>query len=331
MARNPRIPLGAYPTPVALLGSLSQPGTELWVKRDDLTAALYGGNKVRKLEYLLGAARARGCTRIVTLGAVGSHHVLATATYGRLHGFTVEAALVAQPGTPHAANNGRAGLAQGLVAWPSPPSLVPYHVARRCLGAGGCYVPVGGSNTLGALGYADAARELAAQVRAGALPLPELVVVTLGSGGTVAGLAAGFAAEGLPTRVLGVTVAEPPWFVQRMARRLARSCARELGASPDDASARIETTTRWLGRGYGHATPEGEAATLRAREVGLALDPTYTAKTFAAALARVEEGREKVVLYWHTLSSAPLGPLLEGAPESLPSALETLLRPPEGA
>ena len=110
MLRGSRIVLGSYPTPV------SRVGERLWTKRDDLTSAVYGGNKVRKLELLFGAARDAGKTRILTLGAVGSHQVVATALYGAREGFTVDAILVPQPASSHAELNVRVALAHGLRA-----------------------------------------------------------------------------------------------------------------------------------------------------------------------------------------------------------------------
>src|SRR5215472_6673366 len=97
--------LGSYPTPLEPLEALSRPGCSLWIKRDDLTNPLYGGNKVRKLERLLADAKQRGAQRILTVGAVGSHHVLATAVFGRRAGFEVEAVLVPQPRTAHAVDD----------------------------------------------------------------------------------------------------------------------------------------------------------------------------------------------------------------------------------
>src|SRR5262245_61649799 len=89
--RLPWLPLGRFPTAVARLDGLLPPSVELWIKRDDESGVAYGGNKVRKLEFLLGEARARGARRLVTLGAIGSHHVLATAIYGKQAGFAVDA------------------------------------------------------------------------------------------------------------------------------------------------------------------------------------------------------------------------------------------------
>ena len=322
-----RVLLGDYPTPIEPLPTLSRPGVALWVKRDDLTAPLYGGNKVRKLEYVLGDALAHGKKELLTAGAVGSHHVLATTIYGVRSGFQVKAVLVPQPRTEHALLNLRAELAQGLDARASSEVLVPVALGRR-YHPGAYYVQVGGSSVLGAMGYVDGARELAAQVRAGQMPTPDLVVVTLGSGGTAAGLAAGFALEGLPTRVLGVSVVGPTHLFAWYTHYLARACVARAGGSVtrQELAARLLTTARWLGRGYGYPTEDGARAMARAADAGLGLDGTYTAKSFAAALDVVQGGREKVVLYWHTLSSAPMAPLLEGAPRELPDSLTALLR-----
>ncbi len=316
-----RIAIGKYPTPVFEMTRLSRGACALWVKRDDQTHPLYGGNKVRKLEYILADARARGATRLVTIGAVGSHHVLATTLFGVREGFSVEAALVPQPKTPHVVEVVRAGLANGMRAMPaSGYAGVVMKVVPRVLASGGYFVTVGGSSAVGSLGYVDGARELAAQVRAGEMPEPDLVVVALGSGGTVAGIAAGLEAEGLKSRVLGVVVAEPAWFVAWRARRLARACLRRIGlrARRGWLDERLAIDWRWLGAGYGYATDAGARATEDAAQEGITLDPTYTAKTFAAALDRVSawsgETAPKTVLYWHTLSSAPVVPLLVGAP-----------------
>ena len=317
--------VGTYPTPIESLPSLSTKSSALWIKRDDKTHPLYGGNKVRKLELLIPDALARGKKRIVTIGAAGSHHVLATTVFGVRAGLTVEAMLVPQRRTAHVEESLRADLTQGLVA----------HAARTFLGAGlglytrsrgdGYMVPMGGSNVVGSMGYVQAARELATQVRAGAMPEPDWVVVTVGSGGTAAGLAAGLAAEGLATRVLGVIVATPPFAVRWLTRHLMRRCyARAGGRDPSALRDRIVFTTAYLGEGYGEPTQKGESALSIAAELGIHLDPTYTAKTFAAALDHVNAGGGPTVLYWHTLSSAPMDPLVSNL--ELPPRLRALLK-----
>jgi D-cysteine desulfhydrase len=170
-------------------------------------------------------------------------------------------------------------------------------------------------------GFVDAAKELAGQVTAGQLAEPDLVVVALGSGGTAAGLAAGLALEGMRTRVLAVTVAEPTWLVERSLRSLARRCASKIGAN---VFKRLEIDRRYLGVGYGHPMPLEQRAMKAAAEAGITLDSTYTAKAFAAALDRAALGRERTILYWHTLSSAQMAQHLSGAPEE--AAIDVRLR-----
>ncbi|MDB5216278.1 MAG: Bifunctional protein: zinc-containing alcohol dehydrogenase [Myxococcaceae bacterium] len=339
MLRGSRIVLGSYPTPVSRIGE------RLWVKRDDLTSALYGGNKVRKLELLLGAARDAGKTRILTLGAVGSHQVVATALYGAREGFVVDAILVPQPSSPHAELNVRVALAQGVHALACPAwSLAPAYVAARW-GSDAYFIPLGGSNALGSLGFVDAAHELAAQVRAGELPEPDVVVVAMGSGGTAAGLAVGFEQAGLRTRVLGVAVAPPTPVLRHMARRLAQKTAAMAGLPVSAglrAAKRIDVEGKWIGRGYGRPTDEGRAAMEVAKGLSssLTLDATYTAKAFACALdvsgsgsgsesERAWGSARGSVLYWHTLSTAPLETLLgegDARDAPLPRAVAALLK-----
>ncbi|MGD0530090.1 MAG: pyridoxal-phosphate dependent enzyme [Polyangiaceae bacterium] len=336
----PLVRFGHYPTPVQRVEGLlarddevaAGSGTELWIKRDDRTSDVYGGNKVRKLEHLLADARARGAKRVVTVGAAGSHHVLATTYFGRKVGLTVEAVLVPQTASPRVVEVLRASLALGLHPIPVGSwGAAPLALARR-VAAGSRLITVGGSSVVGSMGYVSAARELAAQVRRGELPEPDVCVVALGSGGTAGGLAAGFEAEGMRTRVVGVCVSTPPWVLRLSALWLARACARRAGVKASFATMRRRMTTdvRFLGGGYGHVTEAGDEATRVAREQwGITLDPTYTAKAFAGALWQVRARQAGHVLYWHTLSSAPMAPLLEGAPreEELSAPLRALLLP----
>jgi 1-aminocyclopropane-1-carboxylate deaminase/D-cysteine desulfhydrase-like pyridoxal-dependent ACC family enzyme len=122
-----------------------------------------------------------------------------------------------------------------------------------------------------------------------------------------------------------VAISTPTLAVIALGHHFATHCARAVGASGAGARKRLSIDGGWLGRGYGYATPEGEAALRRAEGFGLTLDPTYTAKAFACALSRARELPDERVLYWHTLSSAPMGPFLEAAPP-LPPKLGRLFR-----
>ena len=165
------------------------------------------------------------------------------------------------------------------------------------------------------------------------LPEPDVVLVATGSGGTAAGLAVGFEQAGMRTRVVGVAVSPPTPVLRHLARRLAQKTAAAAGLSVAGglrAAKRIDVEGKWMGRGYGHPTAEGAAATELARLAGLTLDATYTAKAFACAWAQAARGEAGNILYWHTLSTAPLEPLLGGdlgGAASLPRSLARLFKP----
>jgi D-cysteine desulfhydrase len=315
--------IGVYPTRVERLEKLG-----LWVKRDDLTSPIYGGNKVRKLERLIPEALRRHKTRIITVGAAGSHHVLATAVHAGRAGLAVEASLVPQRRTEHVVRNMRADLGAHATLRPARTYAGAALSMLAHMRRDAYLVPVGGSNVVGSLGYVDAAYELVAQIAEGQIPEPDCVVVTVGSGGTAAGIVAGLALANVKTTVVGVVVSSPAWVVKLMTRRLVRATYAAAGGRDPNALAdvRLELVTNQLGRGYGEPTEAGRRALEIAEGAGLHLDLTYTAKCFAGALECVQSASFRNVLYWHTLSSAPLEPLLEGAPETLPPKLEKLLR-----
>lgn len=339
----PRVPLVAPFTPLELHEGLSAAaGGELWIKRDDLTHPIYGGNKVRKLERLLGEAIAQGADTIVTSGAAGSHHVLATALFAKKHNLAVHAILVPQPASEHVTLDLRAMLAQGAELHPvSYLSAVPAATAAllarlRLTGRRPYLVPPGGSNGTGALGYVEAGLELAQQLLERRLPEPEAVVVPLGSGGTLAGLAVGLAAAGCLLPIVGVRVTPRGLVGRAFLLAQIRAVIERLRAL-DDRFPRVATLASGLyrieegelGQGYGLPTPAARDAMRLAEAHGLHLDATYTGKTMATALRLLRgEGdpSKKLarVLYVHTLSSAPLRPLVEHAP-SIPHRLDKLL------
>ena len=282
----PYLKLGS-PSPVRRLEGLG-----MWLKDDGRYGdGPWGGNKIRKLEWILADARRRGRKTILTFGALGTNHGLATALYAREHGLRVALALVDQPLDDHVRaqlerlRGSGASLhfthdkGRTIVA-------VPWLMARYRLPY---LLPAGGSSPVGALGYAEAGLELAAQVAAGELPEPSDVVVAVGSGGTAAGLALGLELAGLRSRVVGVVVNDmlrlDPATLGRLSRRAAR-LLRRRGARLPELAPEVAVTREWLGAGYGHATPDSSQALALAREqAGLELDPVYTAKAMAGALA----------------------------------------------
>jgi D-cysteine desulfhydrase len=328
----------ALPTPVRRIELLPARRTSnrlesgaagIWVKDDGRTAESYGGNKVRKLAPLLDAALRDGKRRIVTFGAAGSHHVLCTAVHARALGLATAAWLAPQPRTTHAERVLRCALGLGLQAMPVQGVRDALGFARR-LTRDDYLIGPGGMGAIGASGYYEAAFELERQVECGALPAPDWIVLATGSGSTAAGLLAGLCATRLRTRLLGVLAAPNPAIrpiVLAQALAVARLQEASLGVA--EASARIDFDATRLGAGYGHPVELDEAVAASAAVGGLTLDPTYTAKAFAAATTLAARAPSLSVLFWNTLSTTRLEPLLQRAPDfdELAPELRRLLRP----
>ena len=324
----PRLPLHQDPSPVAELTQLG--GKPIWVKNDGLYGTIYGGNKPRKLEFILPDVRRSGATTIVTFGGLGTHHGLATALYARQQGLRTVLLLLDQPVDDIVRRElcwfQKAGAVLHHTATPwrtrllALPILLRYTDWRRRKLP--YLLPPGGSTPLSSVGYVNAALELAAQVASKELPEPKTVVVALGSAGTAAGLALGLRLAGLSSRLVAVRVSDVLTLTAETVARLANATAgvmRRRGADLPSAGvdpADITVVSDWLGPGYGHPTPEGERVqTLLRERHGLALDLTYTAKTMAALLALLEDGRlEGPTLYWHTYNALP-PPFPEPGPE----------------
>ncbi len=278
---------------------------------------------------MLADVASRGAQRIVTFGAAGSHHVLATSLFASELGLSVLAFLTPEPGTPHTGAVLRAIAARGVELAPVPSGLTLLGALFARLRRGDYLLHAGGAGLPATLAYVEAARELEQQVAAHALPEPTEIVLPLGSGTTAAGLVAGLSMTRLSTRVIAVEVSSVP-FARSRTLYLAAQAARALGAATEGLSSRLELVRDELGAGYGAPSARGRLAATFAESAGLALDPTYTQKAFAYALRRTQlAASNERVLYWHTLSSAPLEPLLAGAPElaGLPLRLRALLCP----
>lgn len=305
----PHLSLSQRPTPVRELVGLG-----IWVKEDGaFGSGGWGGNKVRKLEWLIPDARGRGRRSILTFGGLGTNWGLATALYAREHGLDTALALVDQPVDEHVeAQLARLEASGARIhrthSKARTVAMLPWLLARNSRGGRPPYLlPAGGSSPVGALGYVEAALEIAAQVEAGALPEPAHVVVPVGTGGTAAGLALGFQLAGMRTRVAGIVVndqlrLDPP-VLARLTRRTAKLLERrgaQLGQLRIEPQM-LDMTRDQIGAGYGHRTEAGARAAASAAEEGLALDPVYTAKAMAGLLSLREEGRlEDPVLFVHT-------------------------------
>jgi D-cysteine desulfhydrase len=306
----PRFPLADVPTPVHRLERLSAylGGPDILMKRDDMTGLAFGGNKTRKLEFLVADALVQGADTLLTAGAAQSNHCRQTAAAAAKAGKRCDLVLGgAAPSVPegnllldtlldariHWAGSDRRGEALEEVA-----------SSLRKEGLNTCLIPYGGSSPLGAAGYVMAMAELAGQ-----LPFEEsridAIVFASSSGGTHAGLIAGALAFGYTGRILGVCVEKEEGMFAGNIISLARGTAGLLGV-PDlvPEGTRVSLDHRYTGEGYGVVGPrEREALRLLARLEGIFLDPVYTAKAMGGLIdmiARREFTKKEKVLFWHT-------------------------------
>jgi D-cysteine desulfhydrase len=332
----PRAPFVLAPTPVEPLALAGAPSGSCYVKRDDRSCALYGGNKPRKLEFVLGAAAARGTRRLITNGGIGTHHGLATTILGRTLGMATTVVCVPQPLTTHVREQLEAMLAfeaelrfaRGV---PGAAAQTARAFARSALaGERPQLIPTGGSSALGDIGFVSAAFELAEQIETGVVPAPNEIYLPIGSGGSLSGLTLGARLAGLRARIIGVLVTDilPPG--PRRIVALARATLARLRRLDPTIPVRsigqddFEIARAQLGPGYGAETEAGQEAARLANDAGLMLEQTYTAKCMAEVLARLADGRSRPpLLFWNTYNSvdfwkqAPARPGLDGLPASL--------------
>lgn len=343
-AALPRQRLAELPTPVVPL-DLGDDGMRCWLKRDDLSGKLYGGNKVRKLEYLLGQAVAQGASRVMTFGTAGSNHALATGIYARAAGLTSISMLTPQTNARYVARNLLMGLRAGIEfhAYPDDRAVlraVPWVRLRHARrdGQRPIIIAGGGSSPLGTVGFVNAGLELAAQIEAGDLPAPKFIYLALGTMGTAAGLAIGLRVAGIDSRVVCVRVvhrrvANPERFKSLVASTVAL-LRRAEPAFPELAvnDLKVEFRDEFFGGKYARFTAPGMAAIERAGAAGAPpLEGTYTGKAFAALLSDQQAGRlrNKNVLFWDTYNSRAFpADLVEQDPAALPEALQSYFTRP---
>ena len=320
----PYVSLGRFPTPVEKLDSVGAAIglSSLYIKRDDLSGLLYGGNKVRKLEFLLGEALRAGAKEVVTLGFAGSNHALGTATYANQLGLKCTSLLMPQLNAHYVRRNLLASYYQkaDLRHFPNL-SMVVFGLLQKLLqgkmefGVFPKVIPAGGSCPLGVLGYVNAAFELKEQIQAGEMPEPDLIYVPLGSMGTAVGLMLGLKAVGLRTQVIPVRVIEPRFADARKMVGLFRGTI-SLLRKMDPTFPRLEMEVREIqirddcfGEGYAQFTAKAvKAAVLLKEKTGIPSNGAYSAKAFSAILddASRQTLKGKTVLFWNTFNSRDL-------------------------
>ncbi|MDQ4075030.1 MAG: D-cysteine desulfhydrase family protein [Chloroflexota bacterium] len=307
----PRLPFAHLPTPLEEMPRLSEAlgGPQLWIKRDDQTGLAMGGNKTRKLEFLIADALEQGATVVVTGGALQSNHCRQTAAAAGRAGLGCALVLGGEaPATP----NGNLFLDQLLGAqihWSGPERrgerLQGIFRALQEKGERPYLIPYGGSNPIGATGYVLAMQELKEQLNERGLEMDRIVVAS-SSGGTQAGMVVGAAAAGIDAEIIGIAIDKgegaDPHAVQLA--RLATETAEHIGLdrtfTPDDFS----LDDNYLGGGYGIVGKlEREAIHLAARHEGLLLDPVYTGRAMGGLVDLIRQGSippDETILFWHT-------------------------------
>ena len=317
MARSaiPRIPLAHLPTPLEFLPRLSRElgGPRILVKRDDCTGLALGGNKTRKLDYLMAEAEAQGADTILTIGGVQSNHVRQTAAAAARSGLSCHLVLPrAVPwDDPAYEISGNVQLDHLLGAQVH---LLPEGTDReaafrrmarvlRTNGRKPYVIPSGGSNPTGAMGYVTCAEELEAQARGAGEKIDYLVHAT-GSGGTQAGLVAGFHRLQSKTQVLGVDITAKADEIAAKVWDIARETSDQLQPENDLLRASVQVIEGYAGDAYGLPTEQMRTAVRQAARLeGLILDPVYTGKAMAGMIDMARQGRfsaDQTIVFLHT-------------------------------
>jgi len=318
MNQIPRLHFAHLPTPIEELPRLSKAlgGPRLLVKRDDQTGLAFGGNKTRKLEFLVAEAQEQGAKMMISAGAIQSNHCRQTAAAAARFGFECTLVLTGELPRQPSANllldqlfgarivnvkdrEDRDRILQETFDLAASEGKKPY------------LVPYGGSSPTGALGYAFAVEELMKQMAGfrsfqnfGSLDRVDWIIFGTSSGGTHAGLVLGQRVFGCQGKALGISIDEPVEWLQKNVSALASSASEKLGERIEFVPADVSANADYCAAGYGVLTgAEREAVRLFARHEGLLLDPVYTGRAAAGMIDLVRKGffkKDETVLFWHT-------------------------------
>jgi len=315
LARFPRLFFAHLPTPLESMDNLSRElgGPKLWIKRDDCTGLAGGGNKTRKLEFLIADAQAQGCDTVITQGATQSNHARQTAAISAKMGYDCHLLLEdrTESKDDEYVYNGNVLLDQlhgaKLVKYPADTDMnaAMGNVAGELRAAGRkpYIIPGGGSNRVGALGYVNAAMELLGQANNCGLRIDHVVHAT-GSSGTQAGLVTGLAATNSRIPVLGIGVRAPRETQEGNVFRLAEETADYIGAGGVVRREQVIANCDYVGPGYGLPTDSMvEALNILAQLEGILLDPVYSGKGMAGLIDLVRKGHfkaEENIVFVHT-------------------------------
>ncbi len=333
----PKTVIADLPTPLREYSFSSTPAAfPVFVKRDDLSSELYGGNKIRKLEYILQRAKDRNAERVATLGTVASNHALATAICAQRLNLGCTCFLSHQSKTPKAplALNMHLKQHTEIVRFGGNRASRIQTLRKYLRNRRAWMIPMGGSSWLGAIGFVNAGLELASQIDAIGIAAPDRLYVANGTMGTAAGLAIGLALAGLTTEVQAVRVTHEAVANRVAMQRLIGKTAmmmRRLDASvPADIATRVRLAFRdeFFAAGYARSNAATDRAIQIAHnDLGLTLDSTYSGKAMAALLHDAEDPRfaDQSMLFWHTYNSRAL-PVSSEAPDDTSKLPDEFLR-----
>lgn len=313
LARFPRLHLAHLPTPLEPMPRLSKElGCEIWIKRDDCTGMSTGGNKTRKLEFLMAEAVEMGADMVMTQGATQTNHGRQTAAFAAKLGMGCHILLEDRTGYNNENYNGNGNVLldhlHGATTekFPGgtdmPAEMEKAAEAERAKGKTVCVIPGGGSNPTGALGYVNCAFELVGQANDRGLVIDRLVHAT-GSSGTQAGLVTGMKAINSGIPVLGIGTRAPQAKQEQMVYDLACKTAEKLGCPGVVAREDVMANTDYVGEGYGLPTESGlEAIRLFAELEGILLDPVYSGKGAAGLIDLARKGKfeGQRIVFLHT-------------------------------
>jgi D-cysteine desulfhydrase family pyridoxal phosphate-dependent enzyme len=310
-----KIDIAHLPTPLEEMVRLSKHlgGPRLFIKRDDQTGLATGGNKTRKLEYLIADAVAQGCNHLITPGGPQSNHCRQTAAAAAKLGLGCSVVLTGDAPENNSGNLLLDKLLGAHVYWtcdrPRPQVMAEVAAEQRILGHKPYMIPLGGSNVMGATGYVCAMNELVAQLNEQHINV-DFIVVASSSGGTQAGMVLGAAISGFIGQILGISIDHEAGELKTQVAALATATAAHLNIPQLALAERVEVNDDYLGGGYAIVgETEREAIQMVAQLEGILLDPVYTGRAMGGLIDLIRWGaftRGQTVLFWHTGGSAAL-------------------------
>jgi D-cysteine desulfhydrase len=320
LEKIPWISLGSYPTRVEKLEEMGEARgfTKLYIKRDDQSSPVYGGNKVRKLEYMLADAQKKGKKTLITLGGVGSNQVLATGIFGGELGFKVAGIMMDQPNAKYVRKNLLLDKYYDVKLIHCDSELgevfafTGEYLSTLLSGGKPYFVTAGASSEIGNMGFVNAAFELKKQVEEGEIPEPDYIITACGSVGTSAGLNLGCRLAGLDTKVVAVRVAMPwittKWRMRRMIGHINNFMRKYDSTVPlvDIQEENLILLEDYLGDDYAAFTDCGCQCVDDMLEIeDIQLEHTYTGKAFGGGLDWLKKQRkvDATILFWNTYNS----------------------------